>query len=82
MRSAGAPVTSPITCDMRIRVPFSMPFARDTSVASPGSSERHEERLERRVWLGTPKTTISAPSRASSADDVARSDSGRAIDGR
>jgi len=82
MRFSGAPVTSAMTSVMRSVEPSSMPFMRLSSVASGSRCSAHAARLPRRVWLGTDRTTRSAPRRATAASAVAETSSGRSMSGK
>ena len=71
-----------MTSDIRLVVPSSTPFIRETTAADAGSTEPHAVRLARRVCEGTASTTMSAPSAASAGSVVARMVLGRCSSGR
>ncbi len=71
IRSGPAPVTSAITSLIRLRLPSSTPFIRDSSTASGSMYGAHSVRLPRNVCDGVARTTTSAPCSAFSTSWVA-----------
>ena len=64
IRLGPAPVTSAITSLIRLVVPSSTPFIRDTNTASLSTYGRNAGRFSRNDWDGTASTTTSAPAKA------------------
>lgn len=81
-RPAGTLATSSMTSLIRLALPSSMPFIRETSTVSAGSSGAHSARLPRRVWEGMARTAKSAPRAASAASEVARMFAGSSTPGK
>ncbi len=81
-RSGAALPTSEMTSLIRLAVPSSTPFIRETRTASEGSSGAHWERFSRSVWEGTVRTANSASRAATAGSVVARTESGRRTPGR
>lgn len=82
MRSAGTLATSSMTSLIRLAVPSSMPFMRETRTVSGASSGAHAARLSRRVWEGMARTVKSAPAAASAGSVVARMFAGSSTSGK
>ena len=66
-----------MTSLIRSPVPISTPLASDTIGTVGGIESRNTRRFSRNAWLGTPSTTASTPSSASSKSEVAPTDSGQ-----
>ena len=71
-----------MTSLMRLVVPSSTPFIKETMAASAGSRSAQTARLARSVCDGTASTTISAPSTASAGSVVAETAWGSTRSGR
>ncbi len=71
-----------MTSLMRIVVPSSTPFIRETTGTPAGIASPHWVRLSRRVCEGTASTTTSARSSASPVSTVARTLAGSSSSGR
>ena len=74
--------TSATTSDIRISVPFSIPFAALTKDISGFSNGLISERTDLYTCDGTAMITIGAPERTSLIELLTRTDSGTRAEGR
>ena len=74
MRSVSAPPASAMILLIRESVPRSIPLVREST--GTGGRAGHDSRVARIDWAGTASTIPSAPSNASSIEEVAPTASG------